>query len=186
MKKYPRYSLGKPINSYVQYKSMVQRCTYKGKLRTDYAGNNLTPEWLNYDNWMDWANNQKGFLNLEANGRIWSLDKDILKKGNKHYCPDLCVFVPNALNQFFKIQESSRSDLPLGVYTQDGVNYKVRVNNGKGQHIYLGQYLDPNEAHEVYLTGKTNLGKELADKYADLVDERVLEVVSDFRKWFLS
>ena len=67
MKKYPRYSLGKPINSYVQYKSMVQRCTYKGKLRTDYAGNNLTPEWLNYDNWMDWANNQKGFLNLEAN-----------------------------------------------------------------------------------------------------------------------
>ena len=186
MKKHPRHIDGKATKVYNQYYSMLTRCSKVRNLRMDYKGNTVCPEWLNFDNWMDWATEQVGFGKIEANGRLWSLDKDILKKGNKHYCPDLCVFVPNALNQFFKTQENSRGNLPLGAYTQDGVNYKVRVNNGKGQHIYLGQYLDPNEAHEAYLIGKTNLGKELADNYVGLVDERVLEVVSDFRKWFLS
>lgn len=187
LNKYLRYEdVKKPTRSYAQYLGMLCRCSNRKSLREDYHGNTLNPDWLNYDNWMDWAIPQMGFSNLETNGRLWSLDKDILCKGNKHYSPEHCCFVPNALNQFFKTQESSRGDLPLGAYTPDGKHYKVRLNNGHGKHIYLGQYPNPQEAHEAYLIGKTNLGKELALKYENLVDSRVLEVVSDFKKWYQS
>ena len=187
MKKYPRYIDGKATREYTQYRGMLTRCSKVKNLREDYKGNTICPEWLNFDNWMDWANDQKGFLNLETNGRIWSLDKDILLKGNKHYCPELCVFVPNQINQFFKLQESSRGNYLLGASPQtNGVDFKCRINNGEGKHIYLGQFPSQEEAHEAYLEGKTNLGKELVAKYENIVDERVLEVVSDFHKWFLS
>ena len=97
----------------------------------------------------------------------------------------LC-FVPNVLNQFFKIQSSSRNNL-LGVYQQGGKGlFKVRVNNGVGKHIYLGCYETAEEAHNVYLVGKTKLGEQLADTYDGFVDDRVLEVISDFPSWFKS
>ena len=93
-------------------------------------------------------------------------------------------FVFNSLNQFFKLQNSSRDKL-LGAYQQNenGV-FKVRINDGSGKHIYLGSYKTQEEAHEVYLNGKTKLGEQLADFYDGFVEDRVLEVVSDFKTWF--
>ena len=187
MKKYSRWKNSIVLKSYTQYQSMLARCSERThKLRPDYSGNSLHPDWLSFDNYMDWATKQIGFLSEESNGRNWSLDKDILKKGNKHYCPELCVFVPNSLNLFFKQRENKNSDLPLGVSLRSDGGYRARVNNGSKGNISLGTFQSIEEAHEAYLIGKTNLGKELADKYVGLVDERVLEVVSDFRKWFLS
>lgn len=187
MKKYPRYIDGETLKSYTQYQGMKGRCSSRDqKTRLDYNGNTLTPEWISYDGYMDWATKQIGFGCFESNGRIWSLDKDILKRGNKHYCPDLCVFVPNALNQFFKIQETSRGSLPLGVYASDPNKnaYKVRLNDGKGKHIYLGTFYDPEEAHEAYMVGKTLLGKELAEKYEGQIDPSALEALSNFQGWY--
>lgn len=188
MKKYPRYKEGKPTKLYVQHRSIKERCSERlTKQRSDYQGNTMAPEWLCFDTYMSWAEQQIGFNCYEENNRLWSLDKDILKKGNKHYCPELCVFVPNALNQFFKLQENNQGELPLGVSPQNNDHsYKVRINNGKGKHIYLGTYQSIEEAHEAYLKGKTALGKELASKYNGLVDPRVLEVISDFEAWFKS
>ena len=180
------YFEGKPTKAYTQYKSMLSRCSSWIK-RKDYKGSTVDPDWLNYQDWLYWANDQEGFLNLEKNGRIWSLDKDILKAGNKHYCPDYCAFIPNVLNQFFKLQDSSRDDYLLGVSPQTNKSsFKVRVNNGSGKHIYLGTYATQEEAHEAYLEGKTKLGESLADFYDGFVDDRVLEVVSDFKTWFKS
>ena len=185
--KYPRYIDKKGTPEYLQYKSMLQRCSTTRELRIDYVGNTIDPQWLNFDNWMDWAKNQVGFLNKNHNGRLWSIDKDILLRGNKHYCPELCVFVPNQINQFFKLQESSRGKYLLGASPQNnGVDFKCRINNGEGKHIYLGQFSSQEEAHEAYLEGKTNLGKEIAAKYENDLDERVLIVLSNFKKWYLS
>ena len=178
------YFEGKPTKAYTQYRAMVVRCYSKPK-RQDYTGNSLTPNWLSYQQWLSWAREQQGFLNLEKNNRIWSMDKDILKPGNKHYCPEYCVFIPNTLNQFFKLQETSRSDYLLGVSPQTNKNsFKVRINDGSGKHIYLGTYGTQEEAHEAYLMGKTRLGEQLAYKYKGFVDKRVLEVVADFKNWF--
>ena len=95
-----KYFNGKITKSYGQFRAMINRCS-SGNKREDYQGSSVTPEWLTYSDWLEWAKNQKGFLNLENNGRIWCLDKDILKAGNKHYCPENCVFIPNMLNAFF-------------------------------------------------------------------------------------
>ena len=188
LNKYIRYEdVKKPTRSYAQYLGMLTRCSNRKSLREDYRGNTLDPDWLNYDNWMDWAKDQQGFGLAEKNGRLWSLDKDILCKGNKHYSPEYCCFVPNQLNQFFKLQGSSRGEYLLGASPQTNmVTFRCRINNGEGKHIYLGQFDSQMEAHEAYLIGKTNLGKELALKYENLVDSRVLEVVSDFKKWYQS
>lgn len=184
--KFPAYVNGQATKQYNQHRCMLQRCSTKNNSRVDYVGNSVTPEWLRYKNWVEWACDQKGFSNFESNGRLWSLDKDILLKGNKHYCPELCVFVPNQINQFFKLQESSRGNYLLGASPQNnGVDFKCRINNGEGKHIYLGQFPSQEEAHEAYLEGKTNLGKELVAKYENIVDERVLIVLSNFKKWYL-
>ena len=184
-----RYENGKPKKCYIQHKGILSRCSEKAaETRSDYTGNSIHPEWLLYDNWLTWANQQVGFLEVETNGRIWSIDKDILKKGNKHYCPELCVFVPNQLNQFFKLQNNSRGEFLLGASPQNHKNemYKVRINNGQGQHIYLGQYETQEEAHEAYLNGKDALGKQIAKQWEGLVDPRVIQVVSNFKQWFNS
>ena len=78
------YFEGKPTKAYTQYKSMLSRCSSWIK-RKDYEGSTVDLDWLNYQDWLYWANDQEGFLNLEKNGRIWSLDKDILKAGTADY-----------------------------------------------------------------------------------------------------
>lgn len=180
-----KYFNGKITKSYGQFRAMINRCS-SGNKREDYQGSSVTPEWLTYSDWLEWAKNQKGFLNLENNGRIWCLDKDILKAGNKHYCPENCVFIPNMLNAFFKPQQNNR-ELPLGVYQKNSNScFSTHIPDNNGKRIYLGSYETKEEAHEVYLVGKSKLGEHFADIYDGFVDVRVLEVVGDFKTWFKS
>ena len=94
---------------YFQYHNMVARCsTTLQKQRPRYLGSFLNPEWKLFNNYLKWAENQVGFMNKEPNGRIWSIDKDIIKVGNKEYGPEYCVFVPNEVNQFFNIMRTTK------------------------------------------------------------------------------
>ena len=173
--------------AFIQFTNMKARCSGVKSLQDKFKGNSLCQEWYDYYNWLNWANHQKGFLNEEDNGFVWAIDKDILKRGNKHYCPELCVFVPNTINQFFSLRLKEDRNSLLGAFKNTRCDtYHSRINIGLKVPKYLGSFPTEMASHEAYLDAKQEFGKELANKYNSSVDSRVIEVLSDFKRWYFS
>jgi len=94
-----KYKAIRKVKSYSTWANMLQRCyskTYHAKKPT-YIECYVTEEWLNFQNFAEWF--EKNY-NPEIMER-WSLDKDILVKGNKVYSPETCCFVPYEINNKF-------------------------------------------------------------------------------------
>ena len=82
----------KHTKAYKTWNSMLQRC-YCPKTQErqpTYIGCSVAPIWHNFQNFAVWfeLNYQDGL----------QLDKDIIKKDNKVYCPEFCKFVTLAEN----------------------------------------------------------------------------------------
>ena len=60
---------------YGQWYGMTDRVA---KGLDSYSNVSISENFKDYDWWYDWAVDQKGFLNKETNGNIWSIDKDIV------------------------------------------------------------------------------------------------------------
>lgn len=107
------------------------------------------------------------------------LDKDILVPGNKIYSAETCLFVPLEMNIFIATLEKPDSLLPPGVYKYADGKYKPNIYIcGKKQ--FLGTYSTTEEAFEVYKPEKIKECERLADKYKDMVPEKVTEA---FLQW---
>lgn len=132
-----------------------------------YIGCSVDPQFANFQEFAEWCQWQVGFKNEN-----WQLDKDILDRKNKVYCPDLCVFVPNELNCLINNQVSSRGDFPIGVtFTANG---KFRTQwQEDGIQQYSKVYNDPMTCFEIYKENKERVIKKVTSKYLGLVDERV-------------
>jgi len=72
---------------YQTWKGMMQRCYSKfwHKRHPTYIGCTVCDDWHNFQVFAEW------FDSNYVDG--CELDKDILVKGNKVYCPDMCLFV---------------------------------------------------------------------------------------------
>lgn len=191
--KYPRSDLidGVRINrpEYDQYHAVLRRCSGSSTLRNDYLKNSIHPDWLDFDNYMDWATRQIGFLNREySSNRLWSLDKDILGNFEYLYSPDTCIFVPSVINQFFSIARgNSTGKYLLGVsIRKDRKNkiFKSSVSNPLDLKRYrLGCFHTELEAHQAYIKLKQKFANQLADQYSGKVDDRVIERLLNFSVW---
>lgn len=161
---------------YNQWNGILVRCNARreqgGKNQT-YLDCTYAPEWQSYDTYIEWARQQVGFLNREANGKLWSIDKDILLQGNTRYCPELCVFVPALLNTFLLQSNSIRGELPIGVCRTTGGRFLAQIRNNRCRE-HLGSFNTPLEAFNAYKERKEQLAKELAEKYKGIVDDRVI------------
>ena len=119
-------------------------------------------EWLLFENFYEWLHNQENFDKWNDNDR-WDIDKDIIKKGNKIYSPDLCLLVPHNVNALFVKKDINRGSLPIGV-TKHKDKYRARCENqltGKREH--LGLFATPTEAFNAYKNRKENLIKQIAE-----------------------
>lgn len=156
--------------AYTQWSGMVARAG-KNKYYKKVVVSDL---FKNYDQWYDWANNQKGFLNLEPSGRIWSIDKDIIGDGSI-YSEDVCVFVPAEINNLVKgnggIKNKCISKLEP---KKGGADYTINIGY-KGQNICLGVYYSEERALLVYNKFKKVMLDDLYLEYKDSVDHRVFE-----------
>ena len=110
----------------------------------------------------------------------WSLDKDILVKGNKIYSPDTCCIVPNEINQLFIYQKSNRGSLPIGVIfnTRDR-SFKAQLNKRlTGGKQRLSKYFKTaEEAFLFYKEAKESYIKDVANMYKDRLDSRCYEAM---------
>lgn len=85
-------STGSKLKSYVVWAEMLNRC-YSPRVharRPSYIGCSVCDEWMYFSNFKKWhdTNYKEGF----------SLDKDLMVRGNKVYSPETCRYVPEGLN----------------------------------------------------------------------------------------
>lgn len=160
---------------YVTWSAMLRRC-YSEKFKLSKPTYNdccVCEDWKVFSvfkSWMikqDWQGNQ--------------LDKDILRKGNKVYSPEFCVFVPALINSFFIANDANRGELPIGVSWCDyHMKYKSSCSNPftkKGDS--LGFFDSPHEAHKAWMKRKHEHAVRLAET---VNDERVASaLINRFR-----
>jgi hypothetical protein len=148
---------------YMKWVSMMERAygvEYHSKYPT-YEKCSVVPEWHNYQIFAKWY--YENYYQIP--GQQMQLDKDILKKGNKTYGPDACVFVPQRINKLFTKRDSCRGELPIGItYNQNENRYRAQCSN-MGRNIIIGQFADIGPAFNAYKAFKETLIKSVAEQY---------------------
>lgn len=148
---------------YQTWQNMLQRCydqRYQYRLPT-YIGCYVCAEWLTFSNFKSWMEKQ------DWQGK--ELDKDLLIKSNKSYCPGACVFVDSMTNGFIKERDASRGEFPLGVsFSKKRARLEVRCSNPFTKKLEnLGLFTCPDEAHQAWRKRKHELACQLAGLQTD-------------------
>lgn len=156
---------------YRAWTNMLNRC-YSVKYQAiypTYADCSVCSEWLVFSNFKGWMKKQ------DWGGK--HLDKDILSQGNKIYSPKYCLLVTSAINGLFNNTRASRGKYPQGVsFNKESGKFQANCKvNGKDK--FIGRYLSPKEASEVYKAFKYNLIAEVATTQDEPLKSALLRFV---------
>jgi len=167
----------KTTTEYSTWTHMLNRCydPYFLNNYPTYQNTAVCKEWLNFQNFAEWFENN--YYKLE-NGKI-DIDKDIIKKGNKIYCPKYCSFVPRSINLLLTKNDKSRGKYPVGVYFyKNKYVAQLRVN---GKIKYIGRFTTPTEAFNSYKKTKEKQIKNMANEYKDVLDKKVYNTLMKYK-----
>lgn len=175
----PKEYGNKETSQYRCWKDMMRRC-----YDTKYISKNSTykdcivcEEWHNFQNFAKWYDDNY----YEIDGQKMSLDKDIIKKGNKVYSPEFCVFVPQRINTLFIKSNSIRGNLPIGVTYHKG-RYIARIRDGSKDRklISLGSFDNEIDAFNSYRRAKEKLIKDVANIYKNKIPEKLYNAMINY------
>ena len=131
----------------------------------------ISPLFLNFDSWLEWSQQQKGFMLRDISGNIFQSESDLLSFGEKTYSEETVVYVPNSVNQLCK--PSSKMS---GVQYQEGKAKPFRSYINKfGKPIGLGYSETRHEALRKSMVARVGYIKELKAIYESVTDSRVWE-----------
>ena len=177
--KYPITVNGVHTKEYDLWYSMLKRCysgTYQKK-RPTYKGCEVSDNFLRYEYFYEWCNEQIGFGNKD-----WQLDKDLLIKGNKVYNESTCVFLPKEINSLLTKCTASRGEHLIGVYwSKTHKAFAAQVSKSKGKREHLGFFKNELEAYNAYKTAKEFFIKEQANKWKGKIDERAYNALMNYQ-----
>lgn len=166
---------GKVRKEYELWKDMLERCYSENyhKKKPTYLGCTVSDNFKHYAYFFEWCQTQTGF-----NASGYTLDKDLIIKGNKIYSEDNCVFIPNELNMLLLKRQLDRGALPIGV-TKSGRNFQAlcKIN---GVKKYIGTFNTPELAFNAYKAFKESHIKELAEKYKGTIDQRAYQALLNY------
>lgn len=130
---------------------------------------NICDEWLDFQSFASWCQDQYGYLNKEPSGRYWCLDKDLLSGDHKIYSPETCCFIPSLFNNILK-PTGRESPTMIGVSNRGGIfmAYINNINANETKRIHLGTRLDELEAHKLWQSAKVSQIKEAISLYPDI------------------
>ena len=168
--------IGNKYRSQINYKHTKEYITWKGILQRSfnkdfkekhptYRDVTCCNEWLLFDNFYEWLHSQENF-DKWINNSNWSVDKDILIKGNKIYNPNTCTLVPQIVNVLFTKRDNDRGKYPIGVYyNKRENNYRAQCENPYATHrdSKIGSYNTQKEAFCAYKEYKENIIKFVAE-----------------------
>ncbi len=161
---------------YSTWSDVLRRC-YNEKERyknPTYKTVTVCEEWHNFQNFAKWyEENWKDYMDSS-----WQLDKDILSRENKTYSPETCAFVPQEINSLLVKRQNDRSKVSIGVYKEKSC-YSVKINK-YGNSKTLWGFKTPEEAFNAYKEAKEQYIKEVADKWKDLINEKVYEALYSY------
>ena len=173
------------IWQYKMWSNMLMRCfgnKYKQEHPT-YRDVTCCKGWLSFATFVEWVNKQVGYSGLKP---YFVLDKDILKVGNKQYCPECCSIVPTEINLLFTSRKATRGDLPISVYyNKESGNYAAQISRF-GVMNTIGLYDTPEEAFAVYKVAKEAHVKVVADRHKDVLKPEVYNALMSWEVDILS
>jgi len=174
---YKAYINGKQTAQYAIWHGMLQRCYDKNVQDTHpaYIGCSVTKEWHNFQNFAKWYNESY----YEVEGQRMHLDKDWIKKGNKIYSPDTCIFVPQIINSLIVNRKRARGNLPLGICIHRDKYIVFCASNTKKQ-VYLGTHNTPELAFKSYKTFKESYIKQVAKSYENQIPTKLFEAMINY------
>lgn len=167
-----KYSPKNHLKAYNIWRGVLRRC-YDNKSRsTDsmYKDCSVHTDWHNFQNFAKW------FEENYVEG--YSLDKDLILKGNKIYSPDTCCFLPQCLNSIFVNHKSSRNGL-IGA-TKNGNKYSSTVKI-KNKYCYLGNFNLEIEAFNAYKKAKEKSIKSIALEYKNKISQLAFECMMKYQ-----
>lgn len=150
--------------SYIAWSAMIFRCysDHNLKKHPTYKDCYVCDEWLTFSNFRKW---HLTFENIDS----FQLDKDIVKVGNKVYCPEFCAMVSPKTNSFVRDGGKNRGKFLIGVHFEaESSRFVSQIRNpfnGKKQKI--GRYTTEIEAHLAWRKRKHELACQLADIQSD-------------------
>ena len=163
------------LKEYYLWHNMLVRC-YGERLHKKYPtylNCSASENFKHYPYFKEWCNNQVGFGN-----EGWTLDKDILVKGNKLYSEDTCCFVPSEINKLFVKNDAKRGECPIGVSRRrKAFLATIKV---AGKKVNLGIHSTKEIAFQAYKEAKENYIKDVANKWKGQLDERVYESLMNY------
>lgn len=157
------------------WRNMLKRCYSSEKKYEEYRRQGIVvcDEWLDFDVFKKWY--KRNFY--EIKDEEMHLDKDIIKHGNKIYCPEYCVFVPRTINMLFVKNKNIRNLLPIGVW-KSGKKY-ISSCSVYGKDI-AKSHNDPISAFEEYKQTKENYVKTIANQYRESIPESLYNAMMMF------
>lgn len=162
---------GKRVNtwvdpSYKARKNMFERAYKMDKTRPGYKDVSVCDEWFVFTNFDKWFNDNyiEGFV----------LDKDLVKQGNKVYCPEFCRFIPQKINTILSVSSRSKRQSLLGVHIRKSdARISAKRSGSRGSH--LGYFSTVEDAHFAWLYDKYKSINAAAEEYRN--DTRYLKDV---------
>lgn len=139
------------------------------RLRQDKSYERASCLFHDFNRFSEWCQSQYGYLLQEDNGKFWSLDKDILREGNKVYSEDTCIFVPQIVNNLFETSEATKGTYCLGAYlSKNGEKFTSRCRDPFLKKVlYLGTHKTELEAHRAWQQCKIGIMRKLANVYKE-------------------
>lgn len=149
---------------YTQWTAMTGRCKKNGshqKRYECYLGVDVSLDFLDFDKWVAWAQNQVGFMCLDENGRLYQLDKDLLGNG-KLYSKDTCCFLPCEVNTYLV----GSGNCHVTDYIDRGFGFELRGSS----RVFDYEFLDT-----VSKINSKNRIRSILCEYFDILCEDVIE-----------
>ena len=165
----PSRIFGKVVKHYKLWDRMLNRC-YSESFKKDHPSYQdciVSDNFKNYSYFFDWCEDQTGF-NIDN----FELDKDLIRKGNKVYSEDTCLFLPMEINKVLINKKRDRGAYPVGVdFNKKRGKYRARYSKC-GVSIQIGIFYNPHDAFCAYKKEKEKEIKLLAEKYKHKIDNR--------------
>lgn len=172
--KYKTKENKKHTKCYDIWNKMLRRCYVVDDKNFTYKDCTVCEEWHNFQNFAKWYEENY----YEVDNEVMDLDKDIICKGNKVYCPQYCVFVPHRINSLFIKRQNDRGEYPIGVtYGKKEKKFKAQCNDINGKRIYLGCFNNPIDAFNEYKRFKEKIIKQVAEEYKDIIPHELYKAM---------
>ena len=164
------------LKSYIIWKSMLKRCYDEKDInhQRSYNDCSVCEEWLIYSIFEEWFNTNY------IDG--YTIDKDLLKSGNRVYSPNTCCFLPTEINTLLIWHSSKKSGLPIGVTYDKYGTFQVMVKQFGKQKRIGTRYFSLSSAVNAYRTAKKKYINEVAKQYYNegKINERIYNALLNY------